>query len=565
MATNKFTKKGQTGGNAAVFLIILVVMMILYLLFLPPADREALLSGSSTPTGTGSGGTGTGGVTPINEYLLRENLGTVLYQDNDEQGIELQQFTIGTNTQGQTITQRSAIYIKNSVFQDINSEIQFQADSELAKDLKLSGNVEKGSGDLIIFLNDVLISQGEVSQGNLPIIELDPDLLKDLNTIRFEVSSPGIAFWRYNEYSLKNVKVTANVKDISTSDSAQAFGLSEADINNIYKINLRYIPSCEESTIEKFEVYINNYRLFRGIPDCGVFNFLSIDEQMLQTGTNELEFKVADGNVLVDRPEIIIKYNDPIYPTYYFDINDKYFSDVKEDEKCGDIDGICPSGCEEDEDKDCCLIRSLNYWCDVEPDNYNDRCVSFVNDCDRCASGYEDRSGKPPDKCTQDYQGNEIPYCGDDTDNYCPPGCSIYYDKDCCYEQDKDNFWCDDLPRAGLQSICEAEISGAECDDCQSGYENENGRSPSCVADNTIEDPDEELKSDYDVKLEILFPNNDLKKIELWINGRKIGIDTKSNTYSRVIDDYVKSGINSIEVRPERDVTITELQIKLLS
>ena len=559
-------RKGQTGSNAAITIIIVVVLMILYILFLPPEDRQNLLEGG-VPTGTDNrGGTWDGGSSTgtLQKYLLRENIGKVYEQDKEETTIELLTANIGTNTEAQVVKQKNVVYVKNSAFQDITDKMTFELDSDLAENLLLSFNIERGEGMLTIHLNGDTIFRGELKKINSPPIYIEKEQLQEINEITFEVDTPGIIFWRYNEYMLSDIKLTADITDVTNAKNEQTFNIEEVDYERTDTARMKYIPVCKEYQIQNMEINLNGQRIFKGIPDCNVHNFIAISKTQLNTGINELEFKVERGTLIADRPELELKFEEADYPIYYFEMEDNYFYSQNKEELCGEIDGVCPSGCEEDEDKDCCFRRSTNYWCDTDTNNFNDRCVSFVADCNRCAAGYEDRSGDAPDKCTKPYEDErEEGYCGDDKDGICPKGCSKYYDKDCCY-RDGPNYWCEDVPRQGLQSVCEAEIDAAECDDCPFGYRDEDGDKPSCNTNTIDDDEEEELKDDYDVKFEMTFPNNDRKELDIWINGKKFGINTMAPSYNKIIDEYVKPGSNSIEIRPQKDGIITEIEIKLL-
>lgn len=559
-------RKGQTGANAGILLIVITVLIILYMLFLPPADREVLLSGSGTPgsvNGGGTGGTGGTGTLSTAAYFLSQKVGTIYYQSDTEKDIDMQTLTVNTATKGQILKQKSTVYIKNSVFQDISETMDFATNPNLEKNLILSFNINKGEGALGVYLNGKLVYRGETTSGNSPPIYLEASLLHENNTLTFEVSSPGIAFWNYNEYTLSNVKITGDVTDISTSTGVQTFSVKSSDLGNLNSARLRYLPDCKETEMKNFEVDLNGQQLFRGTPDCGVYNYLNINKNDLIAGSNRVNFKIERGRVLADRLQIQLLFDKPNYPTYYFDMDTKYFTSKTITPECGKADGICPAGCSELNDRDCCLARSDNYWCPTITDNYNDRCVSYVNDCARCASGYEDRSGNPPDKCVTNSAGADVAYCGDDTDGICPTGCSQYYDKDCCFES-SDNYWCSVLPVTGLQGICKPSIGSNECSLCPTGYKNSDGHTPSCKPQSTFEDNGDQLLSSYQVKISFTFPNNNHKEFDVWVNGAKFSVNTLDSTYEKVIDEYVKSGTNSIYIEPQRDVTITDMQVRLL-
>lgn len=553
-------KRGLSGSNSGIVVIILTVLIVLYILFLPPADREALLQGTGTPGSINPGTSGGAGSAALRgQLVLKENVGDIEYQSKDEKTYDMPTFTISTDTQSKAIKQKSASYIKTSAFQEMKDSMTFDIDPELYKNLILSFNVQESEGRLTIRLNNQIVYSGELSPGSSPPIYLDQYNLENTNILEFSVSGPGIAFWRYNYYSLNDLKIFAEVKDVSSSDATQVIDISQAEHNKIDKATLRYLPVCKEANLRNFRVLVNNQVLFRGIPDCNVQNYVIVPKNNLYTGNNQFSFSIDQGSVMIDRLMLDTDLKEPEYPVYYFELDEDLFINKEKDEVCGDADGYCPRGCEEDEDVDCCFDRSVNYWCDVETSNLNNRCVSFINDCDLCPSGYEDDSGEPPEKCVESINDKE-PYCGDDTDGECPAGCSMYYDKDCCYENE-DYYWCEDVPRSGISSVCEEEVSEAECDDCPYGYENEDGESPDCRGATIQEEEDEQLDPDYSIKMRFTFPNTEGKRLEIFINGRKIGVNTALEKYERNIDEYVKSGTNSIEIRPLEDVTITELRV----
>lgn len=560
------TKKGQSGANAGVVVIIVTILIILYILFLPPAEREDLLSGGTgtgghSTSGSGTSGTGTNGAQYMG-IVLKENVGTLYELSEDQKDYEMSSFTIGTKTSAGIIKSASAVYVKSSAFQETRDTVRFEVDPDLTDNLILSFNVDAGLGRLLITLNGNTIFNKELGEGSSPPIYLDSDDLENTNELVFSVSGPGLAFWRYNEYSIEDIKITGDQTDISGSEAVQYITLSNRDLEQVKSSRVRYLASCTERNVKNFELRFNGDRLFRGTPDCAVYTYLPIDKEDLIAGKNEFEFRIEEGSVLVDRLQLENKLEDPDYPVFYFELNKDIFLKQKDDDYCGKVDGICPSNCEGDEDVDCCFKRRDNYWCDVETDNLNDRCVSFVNDCNRCASGYEDRTGDPPDKCA-DEEYVTVPYCGDDTDDICPAGCTKYYDKDCCFADGEENFWCSSIPEVGITSVCEESIEDEECNDCYGGYEDKDGHRPDCSNVDLTDDTDyqEELKDGYDIILDFRFSNNDQKKLEIFVNGRKIGVNTAQESYERDISSYVESGTNSIELRPENDLTITEMRV----
>lgn len=301
-----------------------MVVMILYILFLPPADRQDLLQGTATTTGTTS--------TASSKTLLLEKPGTLTYFSSSEKDYDFPAFTINTEKKGQIIKSKSSLYVKNSVFDKIEEDVDFSIDPDLSENLILSFNVAIGEGTLNVELNGETVFNGELTQGASIPIYLDAQSLSDYNTLRFSVSSPGIAFWRYNEYRLTDLKITADVTDISESEATQTLTLQQKEIDRLSRARLRYSPVCTQTKVTNFEIALNNQRLFKGEPDCGVYNYIDIQKEDLAVGTNELKFRVEEGKVLVDRLRLTNSLEEAEYPIYYFEMDTSYFNRIKSNE-----------------------------------------------------------------------------------------------------------------------------------------------------------------------------------------------------------------------------------------
>jgi hypothetical protein len=167
---------------------------VLYILFLPPAERYNLLANNSMSSTT---------TTSTGEVLLKESPGRLNYVSDDQREYDLPSFTISTQVKGEVLTSRSSLYTKNSAFEKKEESIQFTAKKGLTDNVLLSFNIEEATGRLHITLNGETILDSELQNGNSPPIAIDSEKIQESNQLTFSVSSPGVAFWRYNEYSLR--------------------------------------------------------------------------------------------------------------------------------------------------------------------------------------------------------------------------------------------------------------------------------------------------------------------------------------------------------------------------
>jgi hypothetical protein len=385
--------------------------------------------------------------------------------------------------------------------------------------------------------------------------------LKKNNILFFAVSSPGFAFWRINDYTLKNVQVTGDITDSSNSFHMQKFYVSEAEFNHLKYAELSFIPDCSQDEVGNIDIRLNGNPIYFGVPDCAITNHITLSKNDLVAEQNVLEFTSTAGSYGIDLPKVSVKLKDPEYPIYYFNLpEDLFVNTASNNAFCGKVDGVCPSGCSPDDDRDCCFQQSNNnYWCDFKTDNPNDRCVTDVLEsfASNCKSGYEDVSGNPHPLVAG--------LCGDDTDAYCPTGCSADYDKDCCYLNSPGSYWCDDVPFTGVDSVCTRFVTPAECGACPNKYHNINRSEPNCP--NTIDNQGTpvsgttSLKAGVNIILDTLFTDNSYKKIDYVINGNTLPINTYAVRYERNINPFVREGMNSIIIKPRKDVNIAQLKV----
>ena len=60
-------------------------------------------------------------------------------------------------------------------------------------------------------------------------ISLKKSLLKEDNTLRFELNGVGAAFWRTNEYHFKNMQIVGDVTDLSGQEGQNTFTISNTE------------------------------------------------------------------------------------------------------------------------------------------------------------------------------------------------------------------------------------------------------------------------------------------------------------------------------------------------
>ena len=557
-------KRGQLKGSSAGTLVgIITLIIIFYIIFLPPAERQQLLGDGGGTAGTTTTLAG-GGIGLKNQVIFTKNIGRIDVME-EVADRTIPNSYISQKTSAAEIATLAPISIKNSVFEKKSRNLTFAVqDTENTDNVFLTFTAPKRKGVLTIKLNGVSIFDYALTKTNIEPIRIDKNLLRNSNILEFEVSGVGYAFWDSNEYSLEDIKIMGEITDVSKQKSKNLFMLTEGEYANVEKATLKFIPYCTGINNGILYVSVNNKNIFSGVPVCNDPYFIPISPRTLNAGDNNVVFSTSEGSYSIEQITVNFETKQTSSVVYYFEMDRQLFTgfeQVVSEAKCGEIDGYCPKNCNENLDKDCCLAQSENnYWCDMETMDADDRCAAAIDasKCGRCLTGYENAKGEPANACKG--------LCGDDTDKNCPSGCSSDYDKDCCFTENEDNYWCDDVPVTGISSVCKASLFGQECARCSYGYKDSAGKtvkcdtglSPVAVEEGSI------LKEDYSAMIYITFVDDkEPKKADLNINGHMLRIDQDRAYFSRDISDWVQPDNNYIEIYPLTTLNIVKLEIRL--
>ncbi|MBI3033215.1 hypothetical protein HYY69_07095 [Candidatus Woesearchaeota archaeon] len=551
-------KQAQSASAAAALVLIIGGFIIIYLLLLPPDYREALLENQPLPETSGykaltPGQPGYGyGQGKLNTSILSLAPGRIDYLKTTEFDHPIPAISLYTTTNAVAIKQEQAVYVKNSAFDQQFKEIYFTiSDLEHTESVLLSAQVTKSRGRLMLSLNDKTIFDGPVK--NLQPIPLDKGLLKPENKLSISVSSVGWEFWASNEYQLQNLLVSGQYTDVAQQASKNSFTISDTEKYNLETVQLEFFPDCTELSVGKLDIFINNQNIYGSIPACTQMNVIEFSPEVLTPGSNIIVFGTQKGFYTLQQIKVHTRLKKQILPTQYFELPSQLFTFAfdKKDKGfygplCGEVDGICPNNCDEDLDKDCCFATGAKAWCDLVPDDESLRCRSVIKleQCNDCKSGYEDELAKPVKECKSQ--------CGDDSDGLCPAGCNRNYDKDCCFAEDKQNYWCNDVPKFGVESICMQSISQSQCEACPTGYQTKDPTGFVCVTDITnkvLQVP--VLRPEYIIQIKFkFFDDQEKKAAKVFVNGHRFEINTFDDEYVRDISPFVVDGNNGIKIEP---------------
>jgi len=312
-------RHGQAFRSGAPLIVLFIgLVLILYVLFLPPADREALLSGSpGGNSGYPPAGYGDPGVVPRGEIILNKFVGTLNPLGSGRIEHPLPTTTVFTAINTQEVKFIDSLVIKQSAFSKQESVLTFLSDPNLGRNYLLTFNVDEAQGPLIITLNGNVIFERVVTSRSPEPIRLPQEFLQAENTIAFYTVSPGWAFWDANGYSLRNILVSGDILDYSGATANQHFTITPDEYERLSKGVLELVPQCDPRQGGRLSVQINGRILYAGLPDCGVVLRIDVPKENLQPADNALMFISNAGSYTAERVKVVSILEEDQHPTSY--------------------------------------------------------------------------------------------------------------------------------------------------------------------------------------------------------------------------------------------------------
>jgi hypothetical protein len=325
----KLKKKGAApdASAAAALIAIIGFLIVLYILFIPPEEREKILEDEDEIDGREA--------EEISKILLSESPQRLFPAEKREFEQDFSAVNIYVGEEGMELKKVDSLYIYRTLFTKRKINVSFNVvDLPNIKDALLNFYVEEGKGRLMINLNGKEVFNKKIKKGNIDPIDLVGKLVEGENSLEFEVSSPGLLFFRRNRYSLDEILVTADVLRKDTQESILSFIVDSAEKDNMRKVKLRYLPECVEQNVGPLTISINDELLHSAVPaDCNILaRPIEFLPDKLLVGQNELKFSTTDGWYLIDNIRLTSELKEVIIPVYYFEIEEEDYELVIDDE-----------------------------------------------------------------------------------------------------------------------------------------------------------------------------------------------------------------------------------------
>jgi hypothetical protein len=355
----------------ALLIFIIGLTLVMYIMFLPPADRAELLEQNRTYKD---------GEKPKNiiRTLMTKEPGRLTNLAEDVVVKDLPSFNLFTRTDATSLISFDSIYIKKSLFEEQQRNISFNIDDfENTDNYVLSYTAPTRRGILTIVLNGNIILSRELTTASPSPLRLPRDYLENRNNLIFKVSGPGIEFWKSNEYIIENLQITADYTDRSSQENIQSFYISEQEKDNMESFQLRFVADCKALSSGPMEIYLNKRLIYNSVPDCGTRVLVpEVDGSRINHGENDLLFRTEKGNYLLYGLEITIKLREPIFPTYYFQLDEETFKKIERDDADVNVTLLFPNSI--DRKKGVILINDYITEVDTYEASYSRNIDPFV-------------------------------------------------------------------------------------------------------------------------------------------------------------------------------------------
>lgn len=190
-------------------------------------------------------------------------------------------------------------------------------------------SAEKSEGNLVITLNEAEVFAGKTE--GLQTVVLPKNLLQEINSLGFKVSSPGINVFKKNEYILKDVKVRQSFEVINTKER-RTFVLSAAEKGNGKLSYFLFCNNAAESS--RLRIFLNKEEISDELITCGSADKeVDINAADLEEGTNELIFEIDNGDYLIKDIELRVKTSDGGAAKYKFAVSGATFDKIDIDNR----------------------------------------------------------------------------------------------------------------------------------------------------------------------------------------------------------------------------------------
>lgn len=322
-------KRGEGEGKAIASLIMVIALAIaLYVLLIPPEERQALIEGETTEETTRTSET---------IELLSESPGELSPRQETGTIHSINAINLFIKTEPEVVQLAEDLEVKHTLFTKSSPTVSFETKNR--DDLKKASfyfSVQEPRGTLKLKINNNNFYAKKMETGGIKIIDIPATYLKDVNEVEITTSSPGLAFWRTNEYNLKDVGVRLEYEHINAKET-RTFSMTQQELDKIKETKLTYVQVCNaplEQDTTQLRIILNDQELVENYIRCVTTpQTIELEKSDLKEGQNTITFIINDGEFAFNQIRIETKSEDITYPTFFFTINQENFEKIQTNKK----------------------------------------------------------------------------------------------------------------------------------------------------------------------------------------------------------------------------------------
>ncbi len=242
----------------------------------------------STPGGSGG-----------NQTVADFTLGTIGYSEDEPRSSSLGTFTVG-ETQQESLRDVPQLEISASLFSASREELNIMVPDYLMdsmRDVLVTFRVHETNqyGNLRIKWNGMEVYSDNPPRGEVSF-KIQPNYVRESNSMEIECDGPGFAFWASNVYTLREFDVSLEYGPARHI----AFTMMPGEIETLSRGELSFIGFGDSD----LRVKINGYKLWEKTPDgveTVVFNYTGAP---LKTGDNIITLECPGGEVTLNNAKL---------------------------------------------------------------------------------------------------------------------------------------------------------------------------------------------------------------------------------------------------------------------
>ena len=278
-------KKAQAAGLIGV----ITLLIIFYIIFLPPVEREKLLSPEKFEN-----------LTPVSKkFLLDVPVGFLSALQEKEITHPVPNVVLEELAEAKVLLEIPPFIVKRGWIGEQKKTFLFPLKNpETAKNVQLVFSLARFRGMLKVKVNGVDVFEGTLTQP--APISIKSDLLQQQNSVDVEATGTGIWFLP-RLFELRDVKIIADIIEPSKLEASHIIPVSAGEKENLEHGTLRYFAICDESKVGSIAVLLNGKQVFKGTPDCGSINQQELFADDFADGKNLLTFSLTKGSVRLEQ------------------------------------------------------------------------------------------------------------------------------------------------------------------------------------------------------------------------------------------------------------------------